>query len=206
VNLVDKIKKLTPKQWAMVAGAGTSAGLLVDYMVRKDHSLVMQAWHRLHGFGGGHSRIRPHPSAPRPPTPPAMPPPQTTPMPTELPLSAVFVEPYVGPGFVPAVEYGRAGYHYPAYGHLGMHPHHVGAAVAPPHADAPHPPEPTRTNVPPPGALGIVAQTPPAPTDGDGPSPCGPGLYFDQATQTCLPLGVGPNVPSAYGTNYGWEG
>ncbi len=209
MSIVDKVKRMvpkTPKQWA-IAGLGTAAAALgVDYAIRKDDSLVMRLVHRFHhGGGGGHPHhghhrrhVAPHPGV-VPMYAPAYPPPEM-----------VFVEPsYANPFFY---EFRNHGYGHPHgheehYQHVPQHPaaqghgaphmgsHHVGAASDPPHA-----PKQAKAKIPPPGAYGIVSVTPQAAGVVMGEfsdAPCGPGLYYDEQNQRCVPV---PTTPP-----YGWR-
>jgi hypothetical protein len=120
-------------------------------------------------------------------------------------------------------HYGHDLGHVPHEMHQGMHPagiaaHAAHAAQRPPMpqhipTSPGAPPHPAThhtgyAEVPPPGSRGIVSTTPPAPTDpqvsgafagAGGDQPCGPGLWFNQATGACVPY------PTTGPVSAGWE-
>ncbi len=191
MEIVERLKKVTPKQWAMYAVGGTGAVLLGNYLYvdDKNKSLVMKLWHSLQGAAP------PPPPAPQvaPQLPahrphvhhrPAMLPQRIAPPAPVMMQPEVIVEPYAQPYFTPRYPYGyprhfaRAaapfferpyGYGHPGFAHPFAQPHsHI--PIGHPHhyvtgADAssapPMAPPPTRTAVPPPGARGIAGTIPP---------------------------------------------
>ena len=48
MSIIERIKSLTPKQWAMIAGGGIVAGLGIDYYRRRDGSLVGRVLQKFH--------------------------------------------------------------------------------------------------------------------------------------------------------------
>jgi hypothetical protein len=59
MSIIDRIKHLKPKQWAMIVGGVGALGLGIDYYRRREGSLVGRAWEKI------------HPAPPPPPAPPA---------------------------------------------------------------------------------------------------------------------------------------
>jgi len=129
MSLIDRIKNLKPKHWAMIIGSGAVVGLGVDYYRRRDASI---AGRMLNVF---------HPSAPPPPPPP---PPQRAAPPASGPsggpppsmmlpppqMGATIIEQVPGALYVP-YAYETAPWH--RFDHFEHFDH---ASHAPPHAAA----------------------------------------------------------------------
>ena len=188
MGIFDRIKRVTPKQWVMLAAGGGGIALLANYVYAKDDSIVSKLWRSVKG--GGYDGPLPPPGAMHA---------HSAPM--QLPMSAVFVEPTQAEPMPPEVwapMYGGVPHFAHFYSPLGHH-HHVTGGAGELHATgAPKKWDGIKSNVPPPGSRGIVSVTPPAPTDpgqpqdGSQQASCGPGLYFDMATGTCLPYPTTP--------------
>ena len=221
MSIVERLKHMKPKHWAGALAALGAGGLAVNYLVvGKDRSLVVRAWRRIHGSHPGpmaKPRLPAHHPAAHPPLPPGRPSsavyaePTAPPMPGGVVPPIPFAPPPMGfpPGglveeFVEAPMWTgpQYGYGMHPFMHHGMHPgfhHHDHFHVGGPGGDGgpvgpvPVAPAPTRSVIPPPGAFGVVSQTPPAPTDPEAQngsvyaSPCGAGLTFDPATGSCVP-------------------
>jgi hypothetical protein len=169
VKIVERLKRLTPKQWAVGAVGIGAAALAVDYARSRDASIIARLWRSMHGGGsvpppGAHGVVQP--------------------MPSQLPASAVFIESSMPPE-VWAPMYGGVPYFAHYYTpHGSAHHHRAGA------------PSGVKGNVPPPGSFGIVAVTPPASTDpgqrGPQQAPCGAGLVYDPQSNSCVPYPTTP--------------
>ncbi len=186
MRIVSRLKRLTPKQWMLLAVGGGGAALLANHLVAKDRSVLAKFWRGVQG--------KPSP----------VPPPGSVRAPAHahaiggLPSSAVYAEPtqHVGNAPIPpevyAPMYGGVPYfarYFPAPSTVQQSDHLAGAPKA---WDG------IKSKVPPPGSYGIVSVTPPAPTDPGQPqpaSPCGPGLTFDPNTGSCIPM----QMSGAYG-------
>jgi len=223
MTIADTFKKHMPKTkkgWALTVIGGTAVVLLGNYVYvdNKESAWAMQLWRKISPLPPpGHPAARhgrhPHHRQAQHRPPPQMQMPQMPslqPMPQVMPPSAVFVEPMFEPfpSYMPGYPHnhfpfgGFTHHARPFYGHHQFYGHHhVGA----PPVDAPQAPEKTRTVVPPPGAYGIVGRSPGEVTGVEGShdaAPCGPGLWFDPATHSCVPF---PTTPPFAPTQTGYD-
>jgi len=228
MTIAESMKKYTPKTtkgWVLFGVGGTAAVLLGNYLYvdDKESAWAMRLWRKVSPLPAAPPAPPPSQAAARPPRhpharrpPQMMPPPMyVQPMPQVMPSSAVYVEPSAVFESFPRYMHGYPHHYFPYGGYAHherpfFHHHHVAgggpsAAGAPP-VDAPQAPEKTRTVVPPPGTYGIVGRSP---NEAVGVSadqaPCGPGLWFDPATHSCVPMppSTMPMVPTQAG--YDWQ-
>ena len=190
-------------------------------VMRLWHGLHHGGGHHPHSAAKHHGKHGKHGAHPVAPNPGGVASPAASPMmyggPQMGGQTSVFVEPSLAnPFFYEFRNYGYDHSHFGGQSHADhyqhmpqnpmgaashgapsqSHPHHVGAPDGEPRA-----PKQSRAKIPPPGAYGIVSGTPQAPgivAAGDfNEAPCGPGLFYDEQQQRCVPV---PSTPP-----YGWQ-
>lgn len=152
MSIIDRIKHLKPKQWAMIVGGVGVVGLSYDYYRRREGSLLGRAIERIHPSP---PPPLPPPSQQRRPSAPGMPSMPSAPSfdmgdmggeMMQMPMGGeVIVEEMPGFYYAPYYQYGgspwrgRAWWPHEQHGFGPRHEFRHGARPAAPHAQQQHP-------------------------------------------------------------------